>query len=242
MEMETLGERFQQETKYDRRLELPQTRIFSHPEQFKSYPDAPRVKLPKPPQEDGPGLWKTMELRESVRSFSSAPISLDTLARLLWSVGGVRKEEWGFLFRTVPSAGGLYPIETYIMANRVEGLDRGIYHLHIPTFSLELVKSGDHSPALTHAALDQKMVMASAVTLIWTAVIDRCRIKYGERGFRYIYLDAGHAGQNLYLATTGRGLGCCTIGAFFDDEVNDVLGVDGVQETVLYMGVVGKRV
>ena len=239
--METLGERFQKETKYDRRLELPEARVFSHPEQFKSYPDAPRVALPMPPEEKGPGLWETIMRRESVRSFSAAPISMDTLARLLWSIAGVRKEEWGCLFRTVPSAGGLYPIETYIMANRVEELEKGIYHLHVPSFSLELVNSKDHSPALTQAALGQKMVGTSAVTVIWTAVIDRCRIKYGERGFRYIYLDAGHAGQNLYLAATGLGLGCCTIGAFFDDEINEVLGVDGTEETVLYMGAVGNK-
>ncbi len=239
--MEPIGERFQRETKYDRSLKVPKTRLFSHPEQFKSYPDAPRVKLPAPPEEEGPGLWETMKERESVRSFSEAPISIEILARLLWSMAGIRKEEWGFLFRTVPSAGGLYPIETYIMANRIEGLEKGIYHLHVPTFSLELIKEGDHSPALTQAALGQNMVAASAVTVIWTAVIDRCRIKYGERGFRYIYLDAGHAGQNLYLAATGLKLGCCTIGAFFDDEVNEIVGIDGIQETVLYMAAVGKR-
>ena len=237
--METIGEKFQRETKYDRKLELPPSRVFSQPDQFKSYPEVPKITLQVPPEGEGPGVWKVMKKRESVRNFSLEPITQDTLARLLWSVAGVRKEEWRFLFRTVPSAGGLYPLETYLLVNRVEGIEKGVFHLHVPTFSLELVRGGDHSLALTQAALGQAMVASSAVTLIWTAIIDRCRIKYGERGFRYIYLDAGHAGQNLYLAATALGLGCCTIGAFFDDEVNQIIGVDGTEETVLYMGVVG---
>jgi len=164
---------------------------------------------------------------------------LETLARLVWSVGGVRERQGGFLFRVVPSAGALYPVETYIMANRVEGLEKGIYHLYVPTFSLELVEAGDRSEALAQAALGQGMVYQAAVVFLWTAVIDRCRIKYGERAFRYIYLDAGHMGQNLYLAATAMGLGCCTVGALFDDEVNEILDVDGEEETVIYLGAVG---
>ncbi len=238
--MDTIGERFQRETSYHRRLELPRSRIFSRPEEFKSYPGATTIPLPVPEaKQEGPGIWKVMEERRSVRSFADSPITIDTLARLLWSVAGVRKKEWGVLFRTVPSAGALYPLETYLLANRVEGLEKAVYHLHVPTFSLETVKAEDHSPALVQAALGQNMVATSAVTIVLTAVIDRCRIKYGERGFRYIYLDAGHMGQNLYLAATGLGLGCCTIGAFFDNEVNEVVGVDGKTETAIYMGAVG---
>ncbi len=237
--METLGERFQRETKYSRKGRPPATRVLSHPEEFKAYPQAPRFPLPPPGEEPGPGIWQVMGARRSVRDFSPQAITLGALARLLWSVGGVREKRWGFLFRIVPSAGALYPVETYVMVNRVEGLDRGLYHLHVPTFSLELVKEGDHSRTLVRAALGQEMVATCGVAFIWTAVIDRCRVKYGERAFRYIYLDAGHVGQNLYLAATSLGLGCCTIGAFFDDEVNQVLGVDGLEEAVLYLGVVG---
>ena len=237
--METLGERFQRETKYHRRTRPPASRVLSQPEEFKTYPDVPRIPLPVPPLEEGPGIWRVMKERRSTREFLSRAISLETLARLVWSVAGIREEKWGFAFRVVPSAGALYPIETYLMVNRVEGLTRGIYHLYVPTFSLELVREGDFSRDLTAAALGQEMVASGAVTFLWTAVIDRCRIKYGERAFRYIYLDAGHMGQNLYLAATALGLGCCTIGAFFDDEVNAILEVDGLEETVLYLGAVG---
>ncbi len=237
--METVGERFQRETKYGRRARPPATRILARPEEFKSYPGAPRILLPPPPGEEGPGVWRVMEARRSIRDFAPEGIPLETMARLVWSVGGIREKRWGFAFRIVPSAGALYPVETYLMINRVEGLEKGIYHLHVPTFSLELVREGDLSRELTRAALGQEMVAEGAATFLWTAVIDRCRIKYGERAFRYIYLDAGHLGQNLYLAATALGLGCCTIGAFFDDEVNAVLGVDGLEETVIYLGAVG---
>ncbi len=237
--METLGERFQRETKYSRRTRPPATRVLSRPEEFKSYPGALKFPLPPPPDQEGPGIWRVMGARRSVREYSPREIPLEDLSRLVWSVGGIRERRWGFAFRIVPSAGALYPIETYLMINRVEGLEKGIYHLHVPTFSLELVEEGDFSRDLTAAVLGQEMVATGAVTFLWTAVIDRCRIKYGERAFRYIYLDAGHMGQNLYLAATALGLGCCTIGAFFDDEVNALLGVDGLEETILYLGAVG---
>jgi len=103
-----------------------------------------------------------------------------------------------------------------------------------------LLQERDVTPALCKAALDQTMVMESAVVFIWTAVVARSKWKYGERAYRYIYMDAGHIGQNLYLAAVALGLGCCTIGAFFDDEVNEILNVDGTEETAVYMGIAGK--
>jgi len=237
--METVGERFQKETKYQRGKRPPATRVLSHPNEFKRYPHVPVIHMPFPQEEAGPGIWSVMTQRRSIRDFLPEEISLKTLARLAWSVGGVRERRGGFLFRIVPSAGALYPVETYIMVNRVEGLEEGIYHLYVPTFSLEFIERGDRSEALAQAALGQEMIRQAAVVFLWTAVIDRCRIKYGERAFRYIYLDAGHMGQNLYLAATAMGLGCCTVGALFDDEVNRILGVEKEEETVIYLGVVG---
>jgi SagB-type dehydrogenase family enzyme len=84
------------------------------------------------------------------------------------------------------------------------------------------------------------MVSDGAATFVWTAVIPRTKWKYRQRCYRYIYLDAGHIGENLYLAAEAMGLGCCTVGAFFDEEVNRIIGVDGSQETVIYLGVVGR--
>jgi SagB-type dehydrogenase family enzyme len=167
---------------------------------------------------------------------------MQDLAQLLFSTQGVTGKVSGYLLRTAPSAGALYPIETYLAVNRVASLKAGLYHFNIVKNALELLQDSDVSPALCKAALGQTMVMESAVVFIWTAVVARSKWKYGERAYRYIYMDAGHIGQNLYLAAVALGLGCCTIGAFFDDEVNEILNVDGTEETAVYMGVAGKCV
>ncbi len=83
------------------------------------------------------------------------------------------------------------------------------------------------------------MVATASVVFVWTAIAARSQWKYGERAFRYIYMDAGHIGENLYLSAEALGLGCCGVGAFYDDEVNQVIGVDGKEETAIYLGTVG---
>jgi SagB-type dehydrogenase family enzyme len=143
------------------------------------------------------------------------------------------------LFRAAPSAGGLYPVETYLFLRAVEGYEPGIYHFRPHVFDLELLKKGDYSMELAQAALGQMMMVRSQVVFIWSAVVERSKWKYGQRAYRYIYLDAGHIGQNLYLAAEALGLGACTIGAIFDDQVNNIIGVDGLEETAVYMATVG---
>ncbi|MZP29246.1 SagB/ThcOx family dehydrogenase [Heliobacterium undosum] len=137
-------------------------------------------------------------------------------------------------------AGGLFPIEMYAAVNRVEGLSPGLYHYSVPQHGLCVLKRGDRGDALAEAALGQRMVAEGSVTLIWTAVMARTFAKYGARGLRYIYEDAGHVGQNAYLAATSLGLGCCAIGAYYDEAVDRITGVDGREETVIYMAAIGK--
>jgi SagB-type dehydrogenase family enzyme len=105
---------------------------------------------------------------------------------------------------------------------------------------LETIAQGSFGRDLAEAALGQDMVRTASVVFIWTAIVQRSKWKYRERAYRYIYLDGGHIGQNLYLAASALNLGCCTIGALFDEEVNQLIGVDGKEETVVYMGAVGK--
>ncbi len=116
----------------------------------------------------------------------------------------------------------------------------GIYHFYIPEHLLEVLAQGSFGREISEAALGQDMARRASVVLVWTAVVQRSKWKYKERGYRYIYLDAGHIGQNLYLAASALELGCCTIGALFDEEVNRLIGVDGEKETVVYMAAVGK--
>jgi SagB-type dehydrogenase family enzyme len=237
-----VGERFQEGTKY-----TPE-RIGGHyldwehmPERYKNYPDStPKIKLPEIQFGQAANLWDAILRRRSVRDYAARRgLPLDALSVLLWATQGITATAGGYEFRTAPSAGGLYPIETYILARAVEGLREGIYHFRPRAFDLELLKPGDFSGALAQAALGQGMVADAQVTFVWTALVARSKWKYRQRAYRYIYLDAGHIAQNLYLAGTATGLGVCGIGAFFDDSVNALIEADGIEETALYLASVG---
>jgi len=237
-----IGERFQQETKYDQdtmggyALDLRR-----QPEPFKNY-EAPLaiIPLPEPELTGDPHLWQLLHSRRSRREFDAGrPLAAGKLSALLWATQGVTARYGDVLFRTAPSAGGLYPIETYLLVRAVEGIEPGIYHFRPHTFDLEFLKRGDLGRDVAEAALGQRMVVAAQVTFIWTAIVERSRWKYRQRAYRYIYLDAGHIGENLYLAAGALGLGVCAIGAFFDDKTNNIIGLDGREETVIYLAAVG---
>ena len=234
-----VGERFFQETKYGRERKLPETRMVSVPRDVKEYENVPCVLLPKPKVSGGAPIWDVVRNRRSVRSYSDRYLDLEELAQLLWATQGITGSIGGYPLRASPSAGALYPIETYLLVNRVNNISQGIYHFNVRKFRLELLKGGNFSYAFAEAALGQHMFVKCAVAFVWSAVIDRCRVKYGERAFRYIFMDVGHICQNLYLAATAMGLGCCAVGAFYDDEVNALIGLDGVAESVVYMATVG---
>jgi len=143
------------------------------------------------------------------------------------------------MFRTAPSAGALYPIETYVIANDVGKLKSGLYHYAIQSHQLERLRDGDLSRSIAMAALGQAICATAPVVFVWTAIVERLKWKYRQRAYRYIYLDAGHIAENLALAAVSLGLGTCQIGALFDDEVNRILDIDGTEETAIYMSVAG---
>jgi SagB-type dehydrogenase family enzyme len=146
----------------------------------------------------------------------------------------------GHAFRAAPSAGALYPIETYVSVQMIEGLEPGLFHYGVREHELEQLRAGDFREAIAEAALDQAFLAEAAVVFAWTAVFGRSKWKYGERAYRYIYLDAGHIAQNLALAAVALGLGSCQVAALYDDEVNAVLGLDGKEESIVYMTAVGR--
>lgn len=180
--------------------------------------------------------------RRSRRSYSSDPLSIMELSLLLYATQGVQEESDHYHLRTVPSAGARHALETYLCVNRIETLEPGLYHYLPFTHSLERLETEKNTAkALRSACLDQKLITDSAVSFVWTTVFYRCEWKYQQRGIRYIHLDAGHAGQNLYLACEAMDLGCCGIAAFDDDACNELLGIDGKKQFCLYMASVGKR-
>jgi len=240
---EQIGELFQELTKYTPD-HIPAGRQPSEePAAFKEYPAADAViPLAAAPPDLQFNLWQALAHRRSRREFAAGAIPFASLEALLWAAQGVTERSFGYLLRTAPSAGALYPVETYLYAHAVERLAQGIYHLNIPRWALERIRTGDASRLLAHAALDQGMVSRAAVTFVWTAVVPRCSWKYGQRAYRYIYLDAGHIAENVALAAGALGLGCCAIAALYDGEVNKLLGVDGREETAIYMTTAGPAI
>ena len=197
------------------------------------------IHLPAPSIEGGPPVWEVLSRRRSIRDYAETPMPLEVLAQLLWSTHGITGKAGGTELRNAPSAGACYPIDAYIVVNNVTGLERGLYRYLSGDHALMEIRLGDVGTEIAKAALGQIMCREASVTFVWTAVLPRTTGRYGERGHRYVFLDAGHVGQNAYLAATALGYGCCTIAAFDDPAMNDVLGVDGKIETTVYAASVG---
>jgi SagB-type dehydrogenase family enzyme len=197
------------------------------------------VALRKPEEIADVSFWDALAKRRSERDYSGNPLTIGELSRLVWAAQGITGTAGGYRLRAAPSAGALYPIETYLVVNNVGDVPHGVYRYDVLRTELVPVRLGDYRQAVCAAALDQGMAYDAAVVFIWTAVIARSLGKYKERAYRYIFLDAGHIGQNVSLAATAMGLGCCMIAALFDDEVNALVGADGENEFAVYMATVG---
>jgi len=236
-----IGDAFQQETKYFRdRLPGGTLDWARKPPVCKRYPECPRFPLPPPRTQGGTPLWEVLAARRSERNFQAPPLALPELSQLLWASQGVTAEQFGTRFRTAPSAGALYPVETYLVAHNVDGVPMGVYHYAVAEHALEQIRQGDYRVTVAMAALDQKTAYDTHLVFVWTAIFERSKWKYRQRAYRYVYLDAGHIAQNLALAAVALGLGSCQIAAIYDEEANDLLGVDGIEESTLYMTVVGR--
>lgn len=186
-------------------------------------------------------LSEAIELRESIRDYTAEILSLSELSYLLWCTAGIKWAFSGSGFRTVPSAGCCHAIDTYLVLSRVEGLKPGLYRYIAVEHALEYIPSHpEMRDNLISACFDQPCVQSSAVVFVWAAKAYRMTWKYGERGFRNILLDAGHICQNLYLSVLPIGCGCCAVGAFRDEELNEILSLDGIDQFVVYLASVGK--
>lgn len=204
----------------------------------KTYPEAQRIELPSAAVSDERPTLETIERRRSVRSYVDTPVTLDTLSQLLASTAGVTAAQ-GRL-RAAPSAGALYPIETYIIAHNVATVAPGLYHYAVHAHALETLQEGDLRQESVRLGFTQGFLGEAAFVVVLTAVFQRLRWRYQRRSYRYALLEAGHIGQNVYLSATAMGLGACAVGAFLDDGLNKLLGVDGEHEAALTMLSVGR--
>jgi len=210
-------------------------------------PDAEQIELP-----DGQKALKELGRlpvgeailnRESVRRYSTEPLTLRELTALLWATQGVREVlHPECALRTVPSAGARHAFETYLAVDRVESLIPGIYRYLPFDNRLVLRERGEHiGRRAAEACLGQRFVSTAAVTFFWTTIPARMEWRYDRAAHKVIAVDAGHVCQNLYLACESIDAGTCAIAAYDQQACDQLLGVDGVEEFTIYAAPVGKK-
>ena len=212
------------------------------PQAPKENPLAPFTRLPD--RGASTEFEELLRRRNSCRRFGDGPIHLTQLGRILSAGYGVtghsRLGALEFLDRPVPSGGGLYPLEAYVIPRAVDRLPPGVYHYAPVLDGLERLREAD-IPArlLTYLFMGQPLAAEAACVVVLTAVVSRSLGKYGDRGYRYLMFEAGHVAQNANLAAVDQGLGACNLGGFFDDELAALLMVDVDLEIPLYAMALG---
>ena len=238
------GREFMEKTKFESLEPSDQMKGVPHPPLVIPCPPGRVIELPDPAgiEIDPVDLRVAIEERRSVRQYTTTPLTLDELSYLLWCTQGVRENVQGqFTFRLVPSAGARHALETYVLVNNVEDLEPGVYlYCALDHRLAEVIMDPGMENKISAVCLHQQSVVRSAATFIWTAVAYRMTWRYGERGYRYLHIDAGHVCQNLYLAARAVNCGVCAIGAFHDDAINALLGIDGTRQFVVYLATLGK--
>ncbi len=244
---ENIGQDFVRLTRYIYERESDQTLGVQRPDAVKarvgeivSLPAIGTLTMPDMP------LAKAIEQRRSRREYSQEALKQEELSFLLWASSWARDfrstEKMELTFRNVPSAGSRHPLETFLDIRKVEGIKPGLYYYHPIKHCLILYDNSEQIAAKIHeGCMFQEMISNAAVNFILTAVPYRTVWRYGQRGYRYLYLDAGHIGQNIHLAAEAIDAGACMIGAFLDEAMNEALGLDGIEEFVIYISSVGKK-
>jgi SagB-type dehydrogenase family enzyme len=198
-----------------------------------------QIYLPSPSQKGSVSLEEAIAGRRSVRDFTRESISQSQLSQILWAAQGI--SDTGEKLRTVPSAGATYPLEIFVVCGRkgIDGIDAGVYRYKIDSHSLTQHYKGDVRMELARAALDQEFVYQAPMDIVICALYERTAMRYGARGERYVHIEVGHAGQNIYLQATALGLATVAIGAFYDEAVREILRLDEPYKP-LYIMPVGK--
>lgn len=198
--------------------------------------DEVKIILPEPGYDSNVSVEEAILQRRSERDYTSQALTLQEVSQLLWAAQGITDPRG---YRAAPSAGATYPLEIYIVVGNVEGVAKGIYRYEPEAHQLLRVVSGEQRGALAQAALNQQFIAQAPVNLVITAVYERTTQRYGERGIRYVHMEAGHAAQNVYLQAVALNLGTVVVGAFHDNQVKEILNL-AEDEEPLYIIPVGK--
>jgi len=196
------------------------------------------IKLPGP-EYSGLSVESAIKKRRSVRAYSDKPLTQAQLSQLLFAAQGITYSKKEIEKRSAPSAGATYPYEIYFAANNIEGLEKGIYHYLPKGHEVSLVKKGDFMQKLVAICANQEFIGTAACCFILSAVPKRTVSVYGDRGYIYIFMEAGHISQNIYLESASLDLGTVAIGAFNQDSMKELLGLQGEEESPIYVQPVG---
>jgi SagB-type dehydrogenase family enzyme len=202
------------------------------------YQEDVTIQLPAPALDGKVSVEKAIQQRRSVRSFVDTPLTFAQVSQLLWAAQGITDKATGF--RAAPSAGALFPMEVYLVAGRVTGLEPGVYHYRPRGHALERLVKGDFRAALCGGALDQSAIREAAVSIVVTGIYERTAGKYGGRAQRYVHMEAGHVGQNVCLQAVALGLGAVGIGGYEDASVRKAILLPD-EEVPLYIIPVGHK-
>lgn len=199
----------------------------------------PAVALPAPALPLDLPLGRALTERSTPAGLARTPLGLDQLATLLWSACGVRRDS---ARRMVPSAGSLYPLEVFFHTRAVPDLDAGLYHYHPVRHELRCILEGDQTAKIASLLVQKRLAVDSSLLVFLVALFARSVGKYGERGYRFALLEAGHLAQNLCLAATGLGLGAIPVGGYYDQRADSLLGLDGLLQSTVYLTAIGEAV
>ncbi len=183
--------------------------------------------------------------RASARALKPCLVPLDALATLLHHAYGVTRDDRGAgfprPFRAAPSGGALYPLELFFHTRHVEGVPPGLYHYSPVRNEVRRIRDGDQSARIADALVPFQSQLARDATLVVfvTALFERSTFKYAARGYRFVLLEAGHVAQNLNLIATGLELACLNVGGFYDRQADELLGLDGLTHSTIYMVAIG---
>jgi len=189
----------------------------------------------------GMSIEDTIKQRRSIRHYSHEKMTFNDVSKLLYFANGVTKKNPLFgNFRAAPSAGALYPIEIYFVSNGIPDLADGLYWFNVDNNSIVIKRKGVFADQIAKFCYGQRFISQAETIFFMNAVWERTTRRYGERGRKYVLLDAGHIAQNFYLEATALGLAPCAIGAFNDNQINNFLEIDGKKESCIYIMVIGK--